>query len=137
MSVGRKFDSGKAPLVQGCLQYFPNALAAVAQVSDFGRRKYDTTFEARNWYDLEGGLDRYTDALGRHITTTDTYDSESQLLHRAHAAWDALAALELALSKHHHSLRSGLPDILEERPAGYTACTGSPTCTCPACDLPF
>lgn len=95
--VGRKDDSGKAPVVRGVIQYFPNALNAVAEVSAFGAKKYDWG----NWRFVAEGLERYTDALGRHIASEgrEDCDQESGLLHAAHAAWNALARLEFLLTK--------------------------------------
>lgn len=100
---GKKYDNNKAPIVQGCLHYFPNALQAVANVSKFGATKYNVPYSDKNWARLDDAINRYTDALGRHLVATDTYDPESDLLHAAHAAWDALARLELILE-------SGVPE---------------------------
>lgn len=105
--IGTKFDQGKVPLVQGCLSYFPNALCAVALVSDYGRSKYETTFAERNWFYVPDAVDRYGDGLGRHIikeATEGMHDHESGYLHAAHAAWNALARLELLLAEHRETL---------------------------------
>lgn len=97
LPIGRKDDSGKAPVVRGVIQYFPNALSAVAEVSAFGAKKYDWG----NWRFVAEGFDRYTDALGRHIASEsrEDCDQESGLPHAAHAAWNALARLEFLLTK--------------------------------------
>jgi hypothetical protein len=108
-TTARKYDAGKAPVVQGCFAYFPRALEAVAHVSDYGRTKYATTFAERNWFYLPDGVNRYTDGLGRHLLkemTEGTWDEESGLAHAAHAAWNALARLESMLSTEGVSLRS-------------------------------
>jgi hypothetical protein len=100
--AGKKFDAGKAPLTQGCLLYFPDALQAVALVSDYGRNKYETTFAERNWYYVPDAVGRYADGLSRHIVkeaTEGMHDDESGLLHAAHAAWNALARLQLLLEQ--------------------------------------
>lgn len=97
---GKKLDTGKSPMLQGLLAYFPNALAAVAKVSEYGAKKYNLDYADRNWSRLEGGLGRYGDALTRHTTrhaAGEAFDPESHLLHVAHAAWNALAVLELVL----------------------------------------
>lgn len=95
--VGKKDDTGKAPLVRGVIQYFPNALNAVAEVSAFGAKKYAWG----NWRFVADGLGRYTDALGRHIASEaiEERDQESGLRHAAHAAWNALARLEFLLTQ--------------------------------------
>ena len=110
MSEGRKYDAGKAPLVQGCLHYFPQALLAVATVSQYGATKYNVPFEDKNWSRLPNAEKRYGDGLGRHIALeglelwdTGNFDPTgakgSGLLHAAHAAWNALAKLELLLDR--------------------------------------
>ncbi len=98
LETGVKYDGGKAPVFRGVLAYFPNALKAVAEVSNFGAKKYDWG----NWKGLEDGYNRYSDGLGRHLLAAEIEgetDSESGLLHDAHAAWNALARLELRLKK--------------------------------------
>lgn len=110
MSEGKKFDAGKAPIVQGCLHYFPKALLAVAQVSAYGAKKYNVPFSDKNWSRLEDAFNRYTDGMGRHLmlesleaTDTGAYDPTgakgSEMLHAAHVAWNALARLELLLAQ--------------------------------------
>lgn len=95
---GAKLDAGKSPVWRGCLDYFPRALEHVAQVSDFGARKYAW----KGWESVPDGYARYNDALGRHFTyeaKEGLYDRDSGLLHAAHRAWNALAALELKLKE--------------------------------------
>lgn len=98
---GKKFDTGKAPTLRGCLAYFAKALTAVASVSGYGAKKYNNTDYAPNWKKVEGGLGRYSDADARHLLSEAVdglYDPESHLLHAAHHAWNALARLELLLA---------------------------------------
>jgi hypothetical protein len=94
--AGVKFDTGKSPVFRGVLRYFPRALKAVADISAFGAHKYDWG----NWKTLDDAYNRYSDGLGRHILLRETEgvnDLESKMLHDAHAAWNALARLELYL----------------------------------------
>lgn len=101
MSNGRKYDGGKAPMGQGLLAYFPEALGEVAHVSRYGKEKYETAYVERNWAKVEDGEQRYLDAALRHITahlTGQTYDVESGHPHLAHAAWSILAAREIGLA---------------------------------------
>lgn len=98
---GVKYDQGKPQIWSLLLTYFPRALEAVCRVSEFGARKY----AANSWRGLPNGFVRYSDALSRHLLADGapndyrpTVDDESGLLHAAHAAWDALARLEIALS---------------------------------------
>lgn len=96
---GKKWDKGKSPVFQGLFQYFPNALKAISDVSKYGAEKYKLEYSDVNWARVEGGLERYADALSRHLLDhfSSSTDPESGLLHIAHAAWNALAVLELTL----------------------------------------
>lgn len=100
---GAKLDAGKSPVVQGCLAYFPRALKAVADVSAFGASKYAW----KGWESVPDGVNRYANALGRHITDEaieGPITKDSGLLHKAHIAWNALAALELYLRENHDAV---------------------------------
>lgn len=93
---GAKMDAGKAPLRKGCLDQFPMALEAIAQVSAFGAAKYTWG----GWLTVPNGIERYLDAAARHAQSRalgHTYDECSRLRHLAHEAWNILAALELEL----------------------------------------
>lgn len=98
ISVGAfKLDQGKAPIYQGFIQYFPDAIEAVAQVSAFGYKKYGTW---GGWHGVDDGLNRYMDAKCRHMIDEakgEKCASDSQLLHAAHEAWGAMAKLQLLL----------------------------------------
>jgi hypothetical protein len=94
---GAKLDAGKnrCALVIGG---FSSALWQVSRVGTFGAAKYTPN----GWKEVEGGIDRYTDAMARHLLAEamgEELDSESGLLHAAHAAWNALARLELILKE--------------------------------------
>ncbi len=91
---GAKLDAGKAPMLRGLLRYFPRALSMVAQVSQYGSRKYSWG----GWKTVEDGITRYGDALVRHLLEVGA-DKDSGLPHAAHAAWNALAHLELLLKE--------------------------------------
>lgn len=92
---GAKLDAGKArpDLV---LNGFPRALLAVAGVAAYGAHKYTED----GWRSVPDGQRRYLAAKDRHRLqgAIEAVDAESGLLHLAHEAWNALAALELALS---------------------------------------
>lgn len=93
---GAKMDAGKAPIVQGVLQYFPRALEAVSLVSLAGAKKYAW----KGWEKVPDGINRYENALGRHIlveAVEGPIDKDTKCLHKAQVAWNALAALELYL----------------------------------------
>lgn len=93
---GAKLDTGKSPTFRGALGYFPRAIRKVADVSAFGASKYAW----KGWETVPSGVERYTDALVRHLTYEGqgrTTDPDSGLLEAAHTAWNALARLELML----------------------------------------
>lgn len=94
--AGAKLDAGKPPIMQGVIQYFPRALREVSRVSLFGATKYAW----RGWEQVPDGINRYSDALGRHLLAEaidGPIDEETQLLHAAQIAWNSLARLELML----------------------------------------
>ena len=95
--LGYKDDSGK-PRMSLVFHGFAAALFEVARVGTFGARKYTDD----GWCHVENGHERYTDALYRHLlyeAQGKQVDPDSDLLHSAHAAWNALARLELQLRK--------------------------------------
>jgi hypothetical protein len=92
---GAKLDQGK-PRVALVLGDFPRALLAVCEVGTFGAAKYSDS----GWLKVPNGIERYSDALGRHLlleSTGEILDPDSNLAHAAHSAWNALARLELML----------------------------------------
>lgn len=92
---GCKVDAGKAPVLQGFLHYFPRAVLAVAEISAFGVQK---GYAWNSWETVENGINRYGDAQARHLVKEaieGPLDSQSQKLHAAHEAWNAMARLEL------------------------------------------
>lgn len=95
--AGAKHDAGKVRA--GLLvKDFPHALTAVARVATFGAQKY----AAHSWKTVPGAEERYHDALHRHTLAKysgEISDPESGLPHAAHIAWNALALLELELTK--------------------------------------
>ncbi len=98
--AGKKYDGDKPPVWEGLVAYFAQALEEVSRVSGFGAKKYNVPFNEQNWAKVENGYNRYTNAMLRHVVAGgrgEECDPESGLLHDAHAAWDALARLELKL----------------------------------------
>lgn len=94
---GAKLDAGKTRLWL-VFSGFANALEEVGKVGTFGAKKYSDD----GWRSTPDGADRYTDALLRHLLAEargESVDADSGLLHAAHAAWNALARLELLLAE--------------------------------------
>jgi hypothetical protein len=93
---GAKLDAGKISIWRGAIDYFPRAIEAVAGISTFGAKKYAW----KGWESVPEGVERYSDALVRHLISEakgEILDPDSGYLHAAHAAWNALAVLELKL----------------------------------------
>lgn len=94
---GAKFDAGKIRMGL-VIHGFPNALREVGRVATYGAAKYSPN----GWRHVPDGVERYTDAMYRHLlqeAAGDEIDAESELMHAAMAAWNALARLELRLLK--------------------------------------
>ena len=94
-----KYDDDK-PLVELVLGGFANALLEVANVGTMGAKKYSPNGWKENTEDIEDKISRIDNAKGRHrlaYQSGELLDPESKLLHRAHEAWNVLAALELEI----------------------------------------
>lgn len=94
--IGTKHDQDKPQIRKGLLEYFPRACIEVAKCSAFGAKKYDWD----NWKLVENAVERYGEAEVRHIVDAainGDKDDESGLSHATHAAWNAMARLELEL----------------------------------------
>lgn len=92
---GAKLDAGKVELGL-ILNGMPRALLQVARVATYGANKYTRD----GWLSVPDGPRRYTDAMYRHLNAEargEIHDADTQLEHAAHAAWNALARLELLL----------------------------------------
>lgn len=92
---GAKLDQGKNRL--GLVLFgFSRALQAVGRVGTYGAQKYSDN----GWMQVPDGKARYTDAMLRHLmkeAAGEEKDTDTDLLHAAHSAWNALARLELML----------------------------------------
>lgn len=121
---GAKLDAGKAPIMQGVLQYFPRALEQVALVSQFGSIKYSWG----GYRFVKDGINRYSNAMGRHLLkeiTEGPIDIESleegvTICHAAQVAWNALARLELMLSPPAHVSEESCTEVSSDMREVYT-----------------
>ena len=112
-----KYDAGKAPIYRGLITYFPRAIREVATISDFGASKYAW----RGWENVDDGINRYSDAMVRHLgyeATGEVLDPDSGLLHAAHSAWNSLARLELLLKEVED--RGGVVEYVEKKTKIHT-----------------
>lgn len=94
---GAKLDAGKNRLGL-VLGGFSRALQAVGQVGTFGANKYTDN----GWMAVPEGVERYTDAMYRHLMAEaqgETADPQTELMHAAHTAWNALARLDLMIRR--------------------------------------
>ena len=88
------------PLASGVLDYFPAALAAVAEVSKHGNDQHNPG-EPLHW--ARGKSMDQADCLIRHFLERGTDDSDG-LRHSAKMAWRALALLQLELEAAGHPI---------------------------------
>lgn len=92
---GAKLDAGKNRLGL-VFNGFARALEQVGWVGTHGAEKYTPC----GWREVPYGVERYTDAMYRHLNAEgkgEALDPSSHLLHAAHVAWNALARLELKM----------------------------------------
>ena len=87
---GRITDRKKFPLCTGVLDYFPDALLEVAEVSRLGNDQHNPG-EPLHWA-KEKSTDE-ADALTRHLLERGTRDDDG-IRHSAKIAWRALALLQ-------------------------------------------
>lgn len=134
---GVKYDKGK-PLA-GVLEDFSLALLAVAEVGTFGAEKYSRG----NWQRLENGVERYTDAMWRHLLAMrhEIVDEETGFLHDQQMVWNALARLELRLRQEREASRESADGVLNAKPRGGAApyslnCLEQSTAHSTLCDCP-
>lgn len=84
------------PITTGVFDYFPAALAAVAQVSKVGNDKHNPG-EPLHW--SRGKSTDEADAIGRHLLERGGIDPDTGLRHSAQLAWRALALLQKELEE--------------------------------------
>jgi hypothetical protein len=88
------------PIFSGCFMYFPDALAAVAELSKVGNDKHNPG-QPLHW-SREKSSD-HADCVGRHLIDIGkdwtATDEEDGLLHAQKLAWRALALLQVAIER--------------------------------------
>ena len=85
-----------SPVWSGVLNYFPDALLAVARVSKAGNDKHNPG-QPLHW-SREKSND-HMDCAARHMLTPFAIDPDSREIHLANAAWRILAELQLYCEK--------------------------------------
>lgn len=109
---GRK----ETPMARGLLDYFPDALAAVAHVSYVGNEQHNKGQEM-HWA-REKSTD-HADCVIRHLAERGKVDDDG-LLHSAKAAWRALALLQTEIENSSFKEGEDMPGTVQVIPAGAT-----------------
>jgi hypothetical protein len=84
------------PLATGLLDYFPDALVAVAQLSKAGNDKHNPG-QPLHW--SRGKSSDHADCIQRHMLDRGTVDEEDGVRHSVKVAWRALAQLQEELEE--------------------------------------
>jgi len=95
----------KLPLATGCFDYFPDALAAVAELSFLGNEKHNPG-EPLHW--SRGKSNDHPDCLLRHFLERGTLDASwapKEIRHSTQVAWRALAILQLEIEAERSSVK--------------------------------
>jgi hypothetical protein len=102
MSLPTDAKARKAvPIFSGVVRYFPDALAAVAELSRIGNDQHSPGMPLR--WDRSKSTDEL-DALCRHLVDCGTVDSDG-VLHDTKVAWRALANLQKRLEDMNYERR--------------------------------
>lgn len=95
-------DRKTYPIATGCLDYFPDALAAVANLSHIGNLQHNPG-QPLHWA-REKSTD-HADCLIRHFIQRGTRDTDG-VRHSAKVAWRALALLQLEIENEQSKVSS-------------------------------
>jgi Domain of unknown function (DUF5664) len=91
METWSKEERKAHPLATGCVDYFPDALLAVAHVSHIGNKQHNGDNTPLHW-DRAKSTDE-ADALMRHFLQRGTLDTDG-VRHSAKVCWRSLALLQ-------------------------------------------
>lgn len=107
-------DRKALPITTGVLDYFPDALAAVAEVSRIGNDQHNPG-QPLHWA-KEKSTD-HADCITRHLIERGTIDTDGGR-HSAKVAWRALALLQTEIeAEHEESFRESLLRDMRNRVA--------------------
>lgn len=90
MTILSKEERKNVPVATGCLDYFPDAFCAVAELSRVGNEQHNPG-KPLHW-DRSKSKDE-ADALLRHFIERGTLDTDG-IRHTAKVAWRAMALLQ-------------------------------------------
>lgn len=119
------------PIATGFVDYFPDAMAAVAELSRIGNDQHNPG-KPLHWDRSKSGDE--SDALMRHFLERGTLDTDG-VRHSAKVAWRAMAMLQKEIEGERGATREreaeaaveaaerarGTPFTIEERQAAYAA----------------
>lgn len=88
-------DRKGVPVTTGVLDYFPDAIAAVAVVSKIGNDQHNPG-QPLHW--AKDKSTDHADCIGRHLLERGTFDVDG-MRHSAKLAWRALALLQTELEQ--------------------------------------
>ena len=137
VTAADKQKAAKVPVWQGVFAYFSKALEAVGTISKFGAAKHNEGKMPTKWRDYP--VDVYADALARHILVEnggELYDSESNMLHAGHEAWNALARLEKLLERYPLVKPEGVAGLHKIAKIPTPSTPHTSTCACLQCVPP-
>lgn len=107
---------GRFPMADGLLDYFPNALAAVAEVSKIGNDKHNP---GQTMHHSRGKSMDHRNKIMRHLCDAGGKDAGG-VRHSAYVAWRALALLQEELEA-----QEGAPMARAAKPAEGVAHLGA------------
>lgn len=105
------------PVATGVVDYFPDALAAVAEVSRIGNAKHNPG-QPLHW--SRGKSNDHADALLRHFIERGLLDHEGTR-HSAQVAWRALAILQLEIEAARASADNSVGELREMSHAEFAS----------------
>ena len=105
----------ETPVFSGVLNYFPDAIRAVAEVSFVGNEQHNPGSELH--WDRNKSQDEL-DALSRHLIDAGTIDSDG-LRHSAKVAWRALANLQKEIEREELKLQDWQEEVIARDKEGY------------------
>jgi len=124
------------PLVRGCLDYFPAALAAVAELSRIGNEQHNP---GQPMHHARGKSTDHADCIVRHLLDRGTVDTDG-VRHATKVAWRALALLQLELEAAGAPLARGAqvdappaPEPLDPLPKACKSCGSFAPRACQDC----
>ena len=91
-----KTSRKECPMARGLIDYFPDALAAVAHTSYIGNRQHNGPDAPLHW--ARGKSDDHADCVVRHLIDRGKIDSDG-IRHSAKLAWRALALLQIEIEQ--------------------------------------